>query len=65
MRLRPASVAGSWPSALSASEQVGAVRAFDRSLTPDEIMDRLEKRLGPEGRKLFEQFLRPRSLNAA
>jgi len=32
--------------------------AFDRSLTPDEIMDRLEKRVGPEGRKLFEQFLR-------
>jgi hypothetical protein len=30
----------------------------DRSLTPDEIMDRLEKRVGPEGRKLFEQFLR-------
>jgi hypothetical protein len=46
MRLRPASLAGSWPSsALSASEQVGAVRAFDRSLTPDEIMDRLENRV--------------------
>jgi hypothetical protein len=24
----------------------------------EEIMDRLEKRVGPEGRKLFEQFLR-------
>jgi hypothetical protein len=24
----------------------------------DEIMDRLEKRVGPEGRKLFERFLR-------
>jgi hypothetical protein len=23
--------------------------AFDRSLTPDEIMDRLEQRVGPEG----------------
>ena len=31
---------------------------FGRSLTPEEIMDRLEKRVGPEGRKLFEQFLR-------
>jgi hypothetical protein len=31
---------------------------FDRAMTPDEIMDKLEKRVGPEGRKLFEQFLR-------
>jgi hypothetical protein len=38
--------------------EVGEARAFDRSLTPDEIMDRLEKRVGPEGRKLFERFLR-------
>ena len=30
---------------------------FDRSLTPEEIMDKLEKRVGPEGRRLFEQFL--------
>jgi hypothetical protein len=30
----------------------------ERGLTPDEIMDRLEQRVGPEGRKLFEQFLR-------
>jgi hypothetical protein len=27
-------------------------------LTPDEIMDKLEERVGPEGRKLFERFLR-------
>jgi hypothetical protein len=27
-------------------------------MTPDEIMDKLEKRVGPQGRKLFEQFLR-------
>jgi hypothetical protein len=27
-------------------------------LTPEEIMDKLEQRVGPEGRKLFEQFLR-------
>jgi hypothetical protein len=38
--------------------EVGEAGAFDRSLTPDEIMDRLEKRVGPEGRKLFERFLR-------
>ena len=37
---------------------VGEAGAFDRSLTPDEIMDRLEKRVGPQGRKLFERFLR-------
>ena len=38
--------------------EVGEAGAFDRSLTPDEIMDRLEKRVGPQGRKLFERFLR-------
>jgi hypothetical protein len=27
-------------------------------MTPEEIMDKLEARAGPEGRKLFEQFLR-------
>ena len=37
---------------------VGVAGEFDRSLTPEEIMDKLEKRVGPEGRKLFEQFLR-------
>jgi hypothetical protein len=30
----------------------------DRGLTPEEIMDKLEERVGPKGRKLFEQFLR-------
>jgi hypothetical protein len=38
--------------------EVGQAREFDRALTPEEIMDRLEKRVGPEGRKLFERFLR-------
>jgi hypothetical protein len=28
------------------------------SMTPDEIIEKLEQRVGPEGRKLFEQFLR-------
>ena len=27
-------------------------------MTPEEIMDKLEQRVGPEGRKLFERFLR-------
>ena len=31
---------------------------FDQALTPDEIMDKLQERVGPEGRKLFERFLR-------
>jgi hypothetical protein len=31
---------------------------FDRTLTPDQIMERLEERVGPEGRKLFEKFIR-------
>jgi hypothetical protein len=30
----------------------------DGAMTPDEIMDKLEQRVGPKGRKLFEQFLR-------
>jgi hypothetical protein len=30
----------------------------DRSLSPDQVMDRLEERVGPKGRKLFEKFLR-------
>ena len=32
--------------------------AADRGLTPEEIMDRLEERVGPKGRRLFENFLR-------
>jgi hypothetical protein len=31
---------------------------FDKTLSPEEIIDNLEARVGPEGRKLFEQFLR-------
>jgi hypothetical protein len=31
---------------------------FSRTLTPDQIMDKLEERVGPEGRKLFEKFIR-------
>jgi hypothetical protein len=32
--------------------------AFDRTLSPEEIIDKLEQRVGPKGRKLFEQLLR-------
>ena len=32
--------------------------SFSRTLTPDQIMDKLEERVGPEGRKLFEQFIK-------
>jgi 2-polyprenyl-3-methyl-5-hydroxy-6-metoxy-1,4-benzoquinol methylase len=38
--------------------EVDPTRAFDRTLSPEEIMDKLEEPVGPEGRKLFEQFLR-------
>ena len=38
--------------------EVGTPGAFDRPRTPEEVMDRLEERIGPKGRKLFEQFLR-------
>jgi hypothetical protein len=31
---------------------------FGRTMTPDEIMDKLEKRVGLKGRRLFEVFLR-------
>jgi hypothetical protein len=37
--------------------EVGALGTFDRPRTPEEIMDKLEERVGPEGRKLFENFL--------
>ena len=36
--------------------------SFSRTLTPDQIMDKLEERVGPEGRKLFEKFIRQASI---
>jgi hypothetical protein len=27
-------------------------------MTPEEVMDKLEERVGPEGRKLFEKFIK-------
>jgi len=38
--------------------EVDPTGAFDRALSPEEITNKLEERVGPEGRKLFEQFLR-------
>jgi hypothetical protein len=38
--------------------EVGTPGAFDRPRSPQEIMNKLEERVGPEGRKLFERFLR-------
>jgi hypothetical protein len=31
---------------------------LDRGLTPDEIMAKLEQRVGPEGKRLFEKFMK-------
>jgi hypothetical protein len=38
--------------------EVGEAGAFDLPNTPEEVMDRLEQRIGPQARKLFERFLR-------
>ena len=37
---------------------VESTSTFDRTMTPEQIMDVLEERVGPKGRKLFERFLR-------
>jgi hypothetical protein len=36
----------------------GTIGDFGHSLTPEEIMEKLERRVGPEGKRLFEKFLR-------
>jgi hypothetical protein len=38
--------------------EIGKPGEFDKPRTPEEIMDKLEERVGPEGRKMFERFLR-------
>jgi hypothetical protein len=38
--------------------EFGPVGAFDRPRTPEEIIDKLEERIGPKGRVLFEDFVR-------
>jgi hypothetical protein len=45
--------------------EVDPTGAFDRRLSPEEIMNKLEERVGPEGHKLFEQFLRKVNAGAA
>ena len=37
--------------------EIGEPGAFDRPRSPEEVVERLEQRIGPEGRKLFERFL--------
>jgi hypothetical protein len=41
-----------------ASACIRWARPFERQYTPEEIMTKLEERVGPEGRRLFENFLR-------
>jgi hypothetical protein len=38
--------------------EFGSAGAFDRPRTPEEIIDKLEERIGPKGRALFEDFVR-------
>jgi hypothetical protein len=38
--------------------EVGEPGAFERPRSPEEVMDRLEARIGPQARKLFERFLK-------
>ena len=40
------------------SIELGKPGKFDRPMTPDEIIDRLEQRIGHEGRVIFENFVR-------
>ena len=38
--------------------ELGKPGEFDRPMTPEEIIDRLEQRIGHEGRVIFENFVR-------
>src|SRR6516164_2679120 len=38
--------------------EIGEPGAFDQPRSPEEVIERLEQRIGPEGRQLFERFLR-------
>jgi hypothetical protein len=38
--------------------ELGKPGEFDRPMTPEEIIDRLEQRIGREGRVIFENFVR-------
>jgi hypothetical protein len=38
--------------------ELGKPGEFDRPMTPEEIIDKLEQRIGPKGRIIFENFVR-------
>jgi hypothetical protein len=38
--------------------EIGTLGDFERQRSPEEIMQKLEERVGPEGRKIFEGFLK-------
>jgi hypothetical protein len=38
--------------------EVGAAGEFERPRSPEEIIAKLERKVGPEGRRIFERFLR-------
>jgi hypothetical protein len=38
--------------------ELGKSGEFDRRMTPEEIIDKLEQRIGHEGRVIFENFVR-------
>jgi hypothetical protein len=38
--------------------ELGKPGEFERPRTPEEIIDKLEERIGPKGRALFEDFVR-------
>jgi hypothetical protein len=38
--------------------ELGKPGEFDRPKTPEEIIDKLEQRIGPQGRIIFENFVR-------
>ncbi len=38
--------------------ELGEPKAFDMPRTKEEALDQLEERIGPKGRRLFEDFLR-------
>jgi hypothetical protein len=44
--------------ALVQSAELGQPRPFERQYTPEEVIAKLEARVGHEGRQLFEDFLR-------
>jgi hypothetical protein len=44
--------------ALVQAAELDQPKPFERQYTPEEVIARLEQRVGPEGRRLFEDFLR-------